>query len=225
MPLGCLEQAAKDVRARLTWRVSVLDGEGERVEAWSNPATRSHTIMLPPVGERDYHLLHGLILAEFAETRPPLVSSNKIWGVSIASQNLIRAFYLAAARDWFVTGRIATLCPDELRAALEAEAAMLTPVEPAGNPLTIDRMTLGSEEKDRILAALHLAKVRRWVDGGEKAADEVTEALAQAFGAVDPEMPGIEGMLGVVNGLCEVFDRRCFTANEEKGYWMVEARG
>ena len=105
--MGCLAEAARQVRSRLTWRVSVLDGEGDRVEAWSNPATRSHTIMLPPDGERDYNLLHGMILAEFAETLPPLVTSNTIWGVSIASQNLVRAFYLAMARDWFVTGRIA----------------------------------------------------------------------------------------------------------------------
>lgn len=224
MPLGCFEQAAKDVRARLTWRVSVLEGEGERVEAWSNASTRSHTIMLPPEGERDCDLLRGLILAEFAETLPALVTSNTIWGVSIASQNLVRAFYLAMARDWFVTGRIAALCPDELRAVIKAEAAHL-PAGPAGNPPTIDRMTLNTEEKTRILAALHMAKVRRWVDGEAKAADEVTEALARTFGAVDPGTPGVGGMLGVVNGLCEVFDRRGFAANEEKGYWMVEARG
>ncbi len=220
--MPCLEEAIATLRAALTWATEVLETDADAPEAWSNAETRTHTILAPRHPTSRLAYLRELVHAALCEEMPRLYCSGTVWGVSLAGQFVVRKFYLRAARQWFAAARLRGLCPEAFDAALAEDFGAAHPRLAAARPLHFERLSLGADERQRLEDGLLLACARRWLSPDAPAIDPKVLAVAGVYATVDPERPDMPGFLALANGLCAVFDRRPFTPQPRKGYWLVQ---
>lgn len=191
-----LKSLVTKARGELAWSVREETKELGQVQIFSNPIDKSHTIYLPsPPPENDprheLFYLHALGHALLCERIHPFFASGfPITGLENEQLPAV-APLLNAAGDWFVGHWLMEFSPELAEAELQDEFAATAGIMERGEATDLDRFFVAV-----LIAAQAITYLKAPVN-----CDGFLEAAVQTFLAVPPDVPSVEKLVALINGL------------------------
>ncbi|GEM_PF-2523975 len=192
-----LIQAALD---RLQWKVTIQQNTNNLFTIDSYAHRKEHVIRWPQDNPdnpaRAIEYLHELVHAELAETVHPLFSGSVF--VPGTDMNLLYNFQIAfqAANDWFVDGRLMTLCPEKEKAEILEHLNFVMPVI---------RYAKKYNPKVLYMVGFMIAQAQYWCNK-DIPIKGTLRTTVKAFTDMDPQQPTLENLNTLLDKLLAPYD-------------------